>query len=56
MEREGFETVQTITISKDDTGMWFATSEDEPSIFVASTSREGVTAALGTFLTPPPAQ
>jgi len=45
--------VQTITISSRD-GVWFATSEDEPSIFVSAGSREAVNAGLAHALHPPP--
>jgi hypothetical protein len=43
------DTVRIITITQRGR-MWFATSEDEPPIFVAAHSREGVEVALGAIL------
>ena len=35
-----------LTVRRGEGGMWFATSEDEPPVFVAHTTLEGVLAVL----------
>jgi hypothetical protein len=46
------EVVQTITISRYKNGLWFATSEDEPTIFVSAYGRESLMVVLAYALSP----
>ncbi len=41
---------RTITIREDKSGMWYATSEDEPPIFVATTSQQACYKVLNAAL------
>lgn len=51
--REGKNVVQTITI-REENGTWFATSEDEPYIFISANSRKAMNAGLAHTLHPLP--
>lgn len=50
------ETVRTITITEDKSGVYFATSEDEPRLFCAATSLARIFESIERVLNAAPAR